>query len=500
MFKKAGRSVRLFSYSEDQPNELRGLLIPKVVREAEVARSRSRSSFLPLVSAVGFPLMALGLFAFVAFAGMQSYGFLIARAQLASPTITIMDPATFAKVSLGYGPQVALSQDSFFTNTRDALIEGSQTFVEVDLSANMLRYFKDGVLAESTEILAVGAEGSWWDAPSGLYKVEKMNEQEFSTIAQVYLPWALTFEGNYAIHGWPEYPGGVGVEDDFTQGGIRIDTEKAKAIFESIDVGVPVLVHKKPTEIERFTYEPTVQGVTAPHYLIADIETGSILAASELDDPVPIASVTKLMTAVVAAEKMNLDSRVQVTSPTFVHSLIPRLSERASVSMYSLFQLLLTESSNEAAEVIAGEYGRDAFIAEMNRKSKQIGMLQTQFVDPSGIGPENLSTLTDLFRLAQYIHHSRQFIFDITVDGRIASISGFDEFTDLHNFNGVEDVDNLVGGKVGETMAAGKTFVSLHEVNIQGSKRTVAIVLLGSSARTQDVHTLLGFVESQYRH
>lgn len=494
MFKKAGRSVRLLSFSEDQPTELRGLLIPKSARAAEVRRTRGR--FISFTTTVAFPVAVLVAFAFIA---TQGYELLASNNQLASPTVSIVDPNTFAQVSLNYGPQVAFSQDNFFTQARDALLEENQTFIELDLDTHMLRYFKDGVLAESTEILAEGEEGSWWDAPSGLYKVEKKDDHEFSSIAQVYFPWTLTFEGNYAIHGWPEYPSGKGVEPDFKQGGIRIDTDKAYALFTSVKEGVPVLVHKKPKEVDAFVYEPTVTGVTAPHYLIADIDTGSILAASDLDTPVPIASLTKLMTAVVAAEKMNLDGRVQVTSPSFVQSLIPRLSERTSVSMYSLLQLLLVESSNEAAEVIAGEYGRDMFISEMNQKAKQLGMLKSHYTDPSGLGPENTSTLSDLFRLSQYIHHNRQFIFDITANGRIATIAGFDEFSSLVNFNEVKDDSTFVGGKIGETMAAGKTSVSLHEVTIQGEKRTVAIILLGSEARTDDVHTLLSFVEGHFK-
>ena len=496
MFEKAGRSVRLLSFRDDQPSELRGSLIPQTVKLAEKKRSQKRT--LSLVAKVGLPAVAFALLAFV---GISSYSTMSLKNQLAAPIVTIVDPATLAAVTLGYGPQATLSQDSFFSETRNAFIDQSQSFIEVDLDAKTLRLFDKGVLTQSTEIKAVGEEGSWWDAPSGLYKVEKKAEYNFSTIAQVYFPWMITFEGNYTIHGWPEYPGKKPVGDDFHSGGVRIDSKPAEAFYKAAQEGMPVLVHKKPKEeiTERFVYQPTVTGVTAPHYLIADINNGSVLAASDLEDAVPIASLTKLMTAVIAAEKMNLDSRVQITSPTFVESLIPRLKDRTSVSMYSLLQLLLVESSNESAEVIAGEYGRDKFIEEMNTKAKQVGMLNSKFVDPSGLGPENVSSLGDLFRLSQYIHNNRQFIFDITADGKIPTIEGFDEFTNLSNFNQVKDVNNFEGGKVGETTAAGKTSVSIHKVKIQGSDRTVIIILLGSSSRTDDVHTLLRYVEEHFK-
>ena len=496
MFEKAGRSVRLLSFRDDQPQERRGSLIPQSVKVAEKKRFEERT--FSLVTTVALPIAAFALFAFV---GISGYGLMTKNSQLASPTVTIMDPVTFAQVTLGYGPQATLSQDSFFSETRDAFIDQSQSFIEVDLDAKTLRLFEKGVLAQSTEIKAIGEEGSWWDAPSGLYKIEKKGEYDFSTIAQAYFPWMITFEGNYTIHGWPEYPGKKPVGDDFHSGGVRVDTKAAEAFFKAAQEGMPVLVHKKPKEevTERFVYEPTVTGVTAPHYLIADINTGSVLAASDLEDAVPIASLTKLMTAVVAAEKMNLDSRIEITSPTFVQSLIPRLQDRTSVSMYSLLQLLLVESSNESAEVIAGEYGRDGFISEMNTKAKQVGMLSSKFIDPSGLGPENVSSLGDLFRLSQYIHNNRQFIFDITADGKIPTIEGFDEFANLSNFNQVKDVDNFEGGKVGETTAAGKTSISIHKVKIQGSDRTVIIILLGSAARTDDVHTLLKYVEEHFK-
>jgi len=497
MFEKTGRFVHLISFRDDQPHELRGALIPQSVKVAEKARAESR--LFTVATVVGVPL---AIFLLVGMAAVASYSFLRKEpAQLAAPIVSIVDPNGADKVALGYGPQEAFSQDAFFGKTRDALIDQSVSFIEVDLDAKTLRYFDKGVLAVSADINAVGEEGSWWDAPSGLYKVEKKDEKEFSTVAQVYFPWAITFEGNYAIHGQPVYPDDRAVADDFKAGGVRIDTAAAEKLFNVATEGMAVLVHKKPkSPSESFVYEPAVTGVTAPYYLIADIDNGSVLAASDLNTEVPIASLTKLMTAVVAAEKLNLDTRVEVTSPTFVESLIPRLKDRTNVSMYSLMQLLLVESSNEAAEVIAGQYGRDKFIEEMNGKAKQLGMLSSKFVDPSGLGPENASTLGDLFRLSQYIHNNRQFIFDITANGSIPTIEGFNEFADLQNFNQVKNDDSFVGGKVGETMAAGKTSVSLHKIQIQGSDRTVIIILLGSANRTDDVHTLLDYVQEHFKH
>lgn len=495
MFEKTGRTMRLLSFRDDQPHELKGLLIPQSVREAQRPRSLF-SHVSSFISSVAVPVFAVAVFAVVAVSG---YGFATTQSQVATPSISIIDPQTFARVALPYGQHPAFAQDAFFEQTREAFIDEGLTFVEIDLDTKLLRFFKEGVLLYSIEILAFGEEGSWWDAPSGLYEVDKKDEHNFSTVAQAYFPWTVTFEGNYMIHGWPEYPDRSPVLDSFVGGGIRVNNDDAKKIFEAVEPGIPVLVHQAPAESDQFVYEPTVPDIATPHYLIADLKNGAILAASDLDDVVPIASLTKLMTAVVTAEKLDLDSRVQVTSPNFVQSLIPRLADRSSVSMYSLLQLLLVESSNEAAEVIAAEYGRDAFVGEMNTKATQIGMLSSTFADPSGLSADNRSSLGDLYRLSDYIYKNRTFIFDITAEGKMSTMEGMNEFEGLVNFNQIEDVDNFVGGKVGETMAAGQTSVSLHTIMLQGSERTVVIILLGSSSRDEDVRTLIKFVEDRFK-
>ncbi len=495
MFERTDQSVRLLSFSDDQPNENIGSLIPVSVRRASAKRSRTKRAFIGSVRVL---VSATAAAAFL-FAMVSGYSLATSTEQFAAPTVTIVDPTTFNKVTLSYGPLDALSHNNFFTETRDAFVEEGISFIEVDMDAQMLRFFKDGVLVVSTPVEAIGEQGSWFDAPSGLYQIDKKEELEFSNAAQAYLPWAVIFEGNYVIHGFPQYPDKSLVPADFTGGGIRIDDVAAEALYNGVEEGMPVLVHKKPTEGDAFVYEPTVPNIETQHYLIADVENGSILAASDLDVAVPIASLAKLMTAVVTAEKLNLDSRVKVSSSTFVESMIPRLQDRTSVSMYSLLQLLLVESSNEAAEVIAGQYGKEEFIAEMNTKATQLGMLSTKFADPSGLSSDNISSLGDLFRLTQYIRTNRQFIFDITAQGEVSTIPGSNEFSDLVNFNDVEDLDNFVGGKVGETSAAGQTSVSLHTVKIQGSDRTVAVILLGSAHRTEDVKLLIGFVEERFK-
>lgn len=378
----------------------------------------------------------------------------------------------------------------FFSTTKTSFISDEETFIEANLRDMKLRYYEDGEVVASYPILSKGRPGSWWETPTGLYEVRDKIENHYSTFGNVYLPWSLPFQGNFFIHGWPEYQNGDPVPEGYSGGCIRLSNEDASNLYSRVEAGVPILVHESEESTSRFQYELRIPEMGDIHYLIADVEDATVLASSDFSSVVPIASLTKLMTALIAAEHINLDSRVSIGDTDLVQSLIPRLEERQSVSMYSLLQLLLLESSNEAAEVIASQLGRAQFINLMNEKAYAIGMENTTFADASGLDDRNVSTLGDLLRLVQYIHNNRRFIFNLTMDPDMESAYQGGEFAGLENFNKVADSDDFYGGKVGETSAAGQTSITLHKVAVRGVERIVTIIVLNSEDREQDVNKL----------
>ncbi len=474
------------NFKEDIPQSGKGVLIP--YQKKSIAKTGAYWQKLVPYVAPALVTVTATLFIFtLGTIGMETY---LRQQTAALPSITIINPLTKETRSLNYGVQVLLEQPNFFADTRDAFIQSEVTFVEADLVEMQLRYFVNGVLVKSFPILAKGAPGSWWDTPAGLYEIESKQVRNYSSFGQVYKPWSLAFQSNFFIHGIPEYTNGDPVEADFPGGGIRLNTTDAEELFSLVETGTPVLVHELPKNNEKFLYEPKVVELETAHYLIADIESSTVLAASSLETAAPIASVTKLMTALVAAENLDLDSSVFIEQPTFVQSLVPRLSERNKVSLLSLLQLTLLESSNEASEVIADQLGRDRFISLMNEKAAAIGLSDTFFADPSGLSAENISTLSDLLKLTQYIHTNRKFIFEMTVGQNSPTAFVNNEFGELINFNEIAGVENFVGGKVGETLAAGQTSISLHTINVRGVTRTLAIIVLGSQDRNRDVQIL----------
>lgn len=487
------------SYEEDIPKSERGVLIPyQRPKQPALPPQRAVSVYRQYRALMVLPAVAALFLLLLGAKSLMPSG----SGSLASVSSSLQDDgAALVKndgLNLSYGVEVALSRPAVFAETREVLIEAEKDFIEVDLEEMILRFFDKGVLTFSTNILAKGETGSWWQTPSGLYRVESKEDNYYSEAGRVYQPWSIVFEGNLIIHGWPKDELGNEIDETKKVGGVRMVSDKAKELYELVQVGDIVLVHDASDQVDDFLYEPKVPELKTPHYLIADVKSSTVLASSDLDAVAPIASVTKLMTALVATEEINLDKRVYASEPTFVQSLIPRLGDRSQVSMYSLLRLLLEESSNEAAEVIASVLGREEFISLMNARAKSLGMLNTTFADPSGLSALNTSSLSDMLRLTEYIYKNRSFIFNITAGESVESVTNSNEFGELVNFNRVPDLENFIGGKVGETLAAGQTSVTLHELEVKGEKRVVAIILFGSENRNEDVQELLRYAKERF--
>jgi hypothetical protein len=519
MYNEESKARRFYavSYNDDEPTVSLGAFIPPQKKKSatqskvsftpkivSVSNQSVRSPYVATVKVVTVFLSVLLLVIVSVFSAplIQENGPKLLSQLLTATTnsapVIVENPYTQTQTELNYGVQMSFTQPNFFSETRSAFIEQSKTFIEADLTTMQLRYFKRGILEYQVPILAKGVKGSWFETPAGLYEVKSKKEKLYSTFGQMYTPFSVTFQGNFIIHGWPYTENGTKVAAEFAGGGIRLHDSDAQQIYKLVTVGMPILVHEVPAEPDAFVYEPKIPELNTPHYLIADVKTNTVLASSDLDEAAPIASLTKLMTALVAAEYINLDTRVSVTQPTFIQSLVPRLSGLGTVSMYSLLQLLLVESSNEAADVIADQVGRSQFVTFMNEKAKAIGLSNTHFADPSGVSAENVSTVRDLLGLAKYIYTTRQFIFDLTADQDLPTAYVTGEFGALSNFNEVEGLDNFIGGKVGETTAAKQTSVTLHKIKVKGDERVIAIVLLGSESRNADVTELLQYATARF--
>lgn len=438
-----------------------------------------------------------------AIVGFLSYAYLRAGPFAARPALSSDTPAVLMPVVVPITPGPNTVGADYFSRVRAGYIAERKTFIDADLSAMMLRVYVEGVPALEVPIKTKGREGSWWETPAGVYSVQAKEKNHFSSIGHVYQPWSMVFQGNFFIHGWPYYPDGTEVSSAYSGGCIRLETDDAKKVYDLVSVGTPVIVSESDFAPDSFVYPlrvPTeVEGMTAKRYLVADLKNNVILAEKDILEVAPVASVTKLMTALVGAEYIDLDKTTIITPEMLVETSKPRLTEGQEITVYNLLFPLLSESSNEAAEAVARTLGRKYFISLMNRKAAAINMPDTVLVDPSGSDEGNVSSATDLFSLLKYVYTNRSFVLNISSGKLKDSAYGQSYYTDLSNFNLIPDVQaGFVGGKIGKTTAAGETYAGIFTETIQGEQRPLAVIVLGSEDIYADVSTLLGYVEETY--
>ncbi|MCE9541565.1 L,D-transpeptidase family protein [Candidatus Kaiserbacteria bacterium] len=412
-------------------------------------------------------------------------------------SISIPQSATSGP-ELTYGALPALSDPAYYKDVVANLMAQKASFIDANLSSMKLSVYVNGVAELQIPILAKGKVGSWWETPAGIYKIQSKETNHFSTFGEVYMPYSMDFQGNFFIHGWPYYADGTPVSTTFSGGCIRLATDDAQKVYELAGVGMPIVVYNEEAATDAFGYQLKAPSISATNYLVADLGNNAVLTGYGASSTVPIASITKLITALVATEYINLDRSITVPRDAVVYTAISRLHAGQTIRAYDLLFLLLQESSNEAAETLARAVGRELFVEHMNEKARAIGMNHTLFSDPSG-AKNDLSTAEDLFALLRYIYSNRRFVFSITTGNLTDSAYGAPAFKNISNFNRIKNAPaELLGGKIGETNQSGETYAGIFSVDIGGQNRNLAVVVLGSRDASGDVLKLLNFVHAQY--
>lgn len=138
--------------------------------------------------------------------------------------------------------------------------------------------------------------------------------------------------------------------------------------------------------------------------VVATLDTGTRLYAKNAERVVPIASITKLMTAIVVLDSgAPLDEWLTIVEreETPPNNGYTKMRVGSELQRGELLRLALMASENAAAYVLARHHpgGLEAFVAAMNEKARSLGMTQTRFVDPSGLSVDNRSTAADVLRM-----------------------------------------------------------------------------------------------------
>ena len=235
--------------------------------------------------------------------------------------------------------------------------------------------------------------------------------------------------------------------------------------------------------------------------LVVDLDDGRMLYAKNTQSVAPIASITKLMTAMVVLDaNLPLDETIYVDSADldFVKHTNSRLGVGTGLPRRDMLRLALMSSENRAAASLGRAYpgGGEAFVAAMNRKAVELGMWNTRFVDPTGLSSENVSTAGDLVKMVRGAYQYpliREFT--TTPAHEVETVAG--RSLQFRNSNGlVKNSAWEIGlSKTGYISEAGRCLVMQATI----AARPVIIVLLdswGKNTRIGDANRIKKWMET----
>lgn len=369
--------------------------------------------------------------------------------------------------------------------------------IVADLKNKLMQLYEDGEQVAEYHITSFGRPGTPWETPAGLYSIHTKEPVHFSTIANVYMPFSMQFYGNYFIHGRTYYPDGSLTSATFSGGCIKLATDDAEKVFDFADIGTTVFVYdpKEKEVVPSLAFKnSSVPDVTAEGYLVADLETGDVLFEQRAQEKYPLASLTKLMTAIVANETINFTRHVMINDTEI--GATDASGKNKFFVVEELMSPLLMSSNTAVAEALEAYIGRKNFVRWMNNAARAYNMNDTTFVDATGASTQNTATPDDLFRLSWYIKNKKSFIFDVT-QGTLEKISATDSTAyTIESTNTPVDTEPFSGGMVSSISSTSTSVVAVLTVPVEETERSLAVILMDSKDHEADTQKLAQWVSS----
>jgi D-alanyl-D-alanine carboxypeptidase len=234
--------------------------------------------------------------------------------------------------------------------------------------------------------------------------------------------------------------------------------------------------------------------VSAASFVVFDLQSGTILASKNPDAVLPIASVTKLVTAAQFYAHVKPLATTSITwSDVDTDGAAGRLHPHEIYTYNELLYPLLLDSSNDAAAAMGRVY--PDLLSNMNAYVRGLGLTKTSFADTSGLSTHNVSSAHELTVMALDLFKTAPHVFDIT---RLPQFIG--TYTGWINNNPMVGQKGYRGGKHGYTPEANRTIVAFFDEQIAtGQTRTIGYVVLGSSDLRKDMSHLRAQTQENVR-
>lgn len=236
--------------------------------------------------------------------------------------------------------------------------------------------------------------------------------------------------------------------------------------------------------------QPEIQAVSAISY---DLDTDQILYEKNSEARLPMASLTKVMTAIVAVENLSPIEPIAISrNAGTIGENVMGLTEGEEVSLENLLYGLFLMSGNDAAEALAegSSFGRTGFIFQMNKKAETLGLTNTRFTNPTGLeGDGNqYSTARDLLVMTRYALQNSTIAKTSSTYNHFIPYSQKHKAFDLYNeTNLLTTYPGVKGVKTGYTTEAGLCLITYLEYK---GHRIIAVILNSPSRREEMIHIL----------
>lgn len=234
-----------------------------------------------------------------------------------------------------------------------------------------------------------------------------------------------------------------------------------------------------------------VPEISARAFIIKDLTSDTILYQREAKQPLPIASTTKIMTALVASEYFQPNSELRVKNGSDVSGARVGLFAGEDLSFRSLLYGMLLSSGNDAAYTIAENYpgSVNSFVSAMNKKAAELNLSSTHFDNPAGFdSPKHFSSAQDLVVITEEALKNYQLVrIFATKETDIVSLDKKYKHQ-LKNLNRLlSQIQGVLGVKTGYTDAAKENLVTL----VERDGRRILLVVLGSDDRFGETTSLI---------
>lgn len=234
--------------------------------------------------------------------------------------------------------------------------------------------------------------------------------------------------------------------------------------------------------------------ISAKAVLIKEI-AGPTIYAQNSDKNFPIASLTKILTALTAFTIFDQNEIFTIPKNYRYFDEQQNLLGGEFFKRDDLIKAMLISSSNVLAIVLSEKYGKEAFVAQMNNLARNIGLKNSFFEEPVGLSSKNTSSLNELYFLAEYILRTYPQIFEFSREPSFVLKGNFERI--FYNTNPLvkKYKEEIIASKTGSTSKAGECLIMIIKLK---NSPLVFVGILGSKDRISDAEYIIELLKKYY--